>query len=126
MGKWYRKYVEEKFKSNERALKLQAKENKRRLNVLNGEGDRIKEILKESIPREVFDRTMEQKDEKFDRAINQLKATSEERYRILTEANKVTSEYQIKQQGSLVVLQRILSAALAVLVGVVIYMLTKK
>lgn len=43
-------------KADRRALKLQAKENIRRLKVLNGEGDRIKEILKESIPREIFDR----------------------------------------------------------------------
>jgi hypothetical protein len=43
-------------KADRRALKLQARENIRRLKVLNGEGDRIKEILKESIPREVFDR----------------------------------------------------------------------
>lgn len=37
----------------------QEKENERRLDALNGEGNRIKEILKESIPREVFDRTVE-------------------------------------------------------------------
>jgi hypothetical protein len=48
----------ERMKGDRRALKLQAQEYKRRLKVLNGEGDRIKEILKESIPREIFDRTI--------------------------------------------------------------------
>jgi hypothetical protein len=41
-----------------KALKVQVIEIRRRLNELNGEGNRIKEILKESIPREVFDRTI--------------------------------------------------------------------
>jgi hypothetical protein len=51
--------LEEKLKARDRELKLQAKEYERRLTVLNGEGTRIQEILKESIPREVFDKTME-------------------------------------------------------------------
>lgn len=50
--------LEEMIFSRDRELQLQAKEYERRLNVLNGEGERIKEILKESIPREVFDRTV--------------------------------------------------------------------
>jgi regulator of replication initiation timing len=37
----------------------QERENDRHFAALNGEGDRIKEILKESIPREVFDRTLD-------------------------------------------------------------------
>jgi hypothetical protein len=51
--------LEEKLKARDKELKLQAKEYERRLKVLNGEGERIKEILKESIPREIFDRAME-------------------------------------------------------------------
>lgn len=50
--------LEEMILSRDRELQLQAKEYERRLTVLNGEGERIKEILKESIPREVFDRTI--------------------------------------------------------------------
>ena len=51
--------LEEMILSRDRELRLQATEYERRLGVLNGEGDRIKEILKESIPREVFDRTVD-------------------------------------------------------------------
>ena len=50
--------LEEKIKARDRELKLQAQEYERRLKVLNGEGERIKEILKESVPREVFDRVI--------------------------------------------------------------------
>jgi hypothetical protein len=51
--------LEEMILSRDRELRLQAAEYERRLTVLNGEGTRIQEILKESIPREVFDRTIE-------------------------------------------------------------------
>jgi hypothetical protein len=50
--------LEEMILSRDRELRLQAQEYERRLRVLNGEGERIKEILKESVPREVFDRTL--------------------------------------------------------------------
>jgi hypothetical protein len=64
--------LREREKGTKRALKLQAKEYRRRLKVLNGEGERIKEILKESIPREVFDRTVGSITEKYDRIIRDL------------------------------------------------------
>lgn len=41
-----------------KALKLQRPEYERRLEGLNHENDRIKEVQKDSIPREVFDRTI--------------------------------------------------------------------
>lgn len=45
-------------KLNEEKLKLQAAIYDKHLSDLNHEGDRIKEVQKQSIPREVFDRTM--------------------------------------------------------------------
>ena len=51
--------LEEMIRNIRENIVHQEKENERRLGVLNGEGDRIKEILKESIPREVFDRTVD-------------------------------------------------------------------
>jgi hypothetical protein len=51
--------LEEMVNNVKQNIVHQERENERRLNVLNGEGDRIKEILKESIPREVFDRTID-------------------------------------------------------------------
>jgi hypothetical protein len=48
--------LDERLKSMDEAKKLQAKEYERRLESLNGEAGRIRDILKESIPREVFDR----------------------------------------------------------------------
>ena len=57
LKEYFERIIRENNKAHQRALKLQTKEYKRRLKVLNGEGDRIKEILKESVPREVFDRS---------------------------------------------------------------------
>jgi hypothetical protein len=51
--------LEERIKNVRENIAHQERENERRLNALNGEGERIKEILKESIPREIFDRTLE-------------------------------------------------------------------
>jgi hypothetical protein len=51
--------LDERIKSMSKALELQAKEYERRLDVLNHENERISEILKQSIPREVFDRFCE-------------------------------------------------------------------
>jgi len=56
----------------EKALKLQAKEYERRLEDLNGEAGRIKDVQKESIPREVFDRMIDSLNEKFERKITIL------------------------------------------------------
>ena len=51
--------LDERLNSTQKALKLQAKEYERRLEVLNHENERIAEILKQSIPREIFDRSLE-------------------------------------------------------------------
>lgn len=50
--------LEEMIHSRDRELILQAKEYERRLEQLNNDNARIQEILKLSIPREVFDREM--------------------------------------------------------------------
>jgi hypothetical protein len=51
--------LEERIRNIRENIVHQERENERRLDILNGEGDRIKEILKESIPREIFDRTLD-------------------------------------------------------------------
>jgi hypothetical protein len=51
--------LEEKIRSRDENLILQAKEYERRLEGLNHENERIMEILKQSVPREVFDRVVE-------------------------------------------------------------------
>lgn len=51
--------LEEMIRSRDKELILRTTEIERRLEGLNGEGDRIKNVLKESIPREVFDRTID-------------------------------------------------------------------
>lgn len=51
--------LEEMIHSRDRELILQAKEYERRLEQLNNDNGRIQEILKLSIPREVFDRTIQ-------------------------------------------------------------------
>lgn len=50
--------LEEMIFSRDRELKLQAAEYERRLQALNHENERIVEILKQSIPREIFERTL--------------------------------------------------------------------
>lgn len=57
--------LEERIKGMERALKLQAKEYKRRLKDLNGEASRLRAIQAEYIPREVFDRTINELNSKI-------------------------------------------------------------
>jgi DNA repair exonuclease SbcCD ATPase subunit len=49
----------EKIHGMKKALKLQAREYKRRLMDLNGEAKRLRDIQAEYIPREVFDRTVQ-------------------------------------------------------------------
>jgi len=46
--------LKEKFISNDRSLTLQAKEYERRLNDLNGEANRIKNMQETFLPREVY------------------------------------------------------------------------
>lgn len=66
-----RTYLEEKIKHlekqiklyqklNEKALILKSEENKIHFQTLNGEAERIKEILKSTIPREVHERDMKE------------------------------------------------------------------
>ena len=74
---------------NEAKLQLQAIEYERRLDKLNGEGDRIKEVLKESIPREVFDRTMSSNDQKNEARVKELSAKID-----------ILTTWQTAQQGS--------------------------
>ena len=51
--------IEERLSSMDKAMILQAKEYERRLEVLNHENERIDEVLKQSIPREIFEREKE-------------------------------------------------------------------
>jgi len=53
-----KEYFNNKLKALSRALKLQAKEYKRRLKDLNGEAKRLRDIQEQYIPREVFDRVI--------------------------------------------------------------------
>lgn len=78
-----RKHVEERFAWAEKALKLQATEYERRLEALNGEAGRLREMQQTYIPREIFDRSLQQQNEKFERVVSDLK----ERIEILTAAN---------------------------------------
>lgn len=50
--------IEEKFRARDEALHLQAREYERRLDALNGEAERLRQIQALYIPREVFDRTI--------------------------------------------------------------------
>jgi len=69
-------YFEEKFKALQKALKLQAKEYERRLEDLNGEAGRLKQMKAELTPREVFDNTIAEINKKLD-IINDWKIKQE-------------------------------------------------
>jgi len=81
-------HLKEQLTWMDRALQLQAKEYERRLEALNGEAGRLREMQNTYIPREVFDRSMQQQNEKFDRVVSDLK----EKIEVLNAAN-------LKQQG---------------------------
>jgi hypothetical protein len=55
----------ERIRRMEQARKIQAKEYKRRLNDLNGEAKRIRDIQTEYVPREVFDRMINAMNDKI-------------------------------------------------------------
>lgn len=65
--------VRERFKSYERALKLQAREYERRLEALNHEADRIKASQDKSISVERFDGFVHQFNSKFDQTVTELR-----------------------------------------------------
>ena len=56
-GDWFtlREFIEEKFKNADKALELQAKETERRLELLNGEAERLRTMQATYLPREVFE-----------------------------------------------------------------------
>lgn len=66
-------WIKEKFKGLKIALKLQAKEYKRRLTGLNHEAEQLKNMQQTYIPRELFDRTVDGIHQKLDRIENELK-----------------------------------------------------
>jgi hypothetical protein len=59
-------YFEEKFKALEKALKLQAGKYEDKLNDLNGEAGRLKQMKAELTPREVFENAMSEIGKKLD------------------------------------------------------------
>jgi len=53
-------FFDEKFNALEKALELQAKEYERRLTALNGEADRLHKMQEQYVPREVFERMLDE------------------------------------------------------------------
>jgi len=89
------KFFKEKFKSLSKALKLQAKEYKRRLKDLNGEAKKLRDIQAEYIPREVFDRVVGELNARLDRLSNQLGERFEplEKFKDKTEGRSQLLQY---------------------------------
>lgn len=80
--------LHEQIRSMNKALKLQRPETDRRLNELNHENERIKEVQKDSIPREVFDRT-----------INSMNLKSDERMKDVLDKIEILTAWKTKQEG---------------------------
>lgn len=106
------KVVKEKFKSLKKALKLQATEYQRRLYDLNHENERIKEVQKDSIPREVFDRVISEINLRLERILN----------------DRITplEAYKTKQEGSLRVIMYLIGVVIAIVIGVAIKVFSGK
>ena len=95
--------VKEKFKSINVALKLQAKEYERRLNALNGEAERLRNIQTNYIPREVYDENKKETDIKLE----ELKS------------------YKDMQIGKSIIITVIVSVLVSFVSGITIYFITK-
>jgi cell fate (sporulation/competence/biofilm development) regulator YmcA (YheA/YmcA/DUF963 family) len=78
-------FFEEKFKALQKALKLQAGKYEERLTALNGEADRLHKMQEQYVPREVFDRTIDE----------------------LRKELRLLSEWKTKQEGKSQLLQYI-------------------
>lgn len=78
-------FFEEKLKALEKALELQAKEYERRLTALNGEADRLHKMQEQYVPREVFERMIDE----------------------LRKELRMLSEWKTKQEGKSQLLQYI-------------------
>jgi hypothetical protein len=97
-------YFEEKFKALQKALKLQAAKYEDRLSVLNGEAGRLTRIQEQYIPREVFDRVIDD----------------------IRKELKLLSEWKTKQEGKSQLLQYIPWVLTAVSLAVSIVMMYNK
>ncbi len=87
-GKFISALFEEKFRAVAKALKLQAREYKRRLKDLNGEAGRLREMQERYVPREVHERTLDSMSAKFFASIKELQ-----------EKINLLNDYKTKQEG---------------------------
>lgn len=74
-------FFEEKLKSLEKALELQAKEYERRLDELNGEAGRLHKMQEMYVLREVFERTIDELRKEL-RILSEWKTKQEGRYQL--------------------------------------------
>lgn len=81
-------FFEEKFKALRQALKLQAKEYERRLEALNHEAEQLKNMQATYVSKEVFDRTNDAKDQRYERIADELK-----------EKIDLLNQWKTKQEG---------------------------
>jgi hypothetical protein len=97
--KTLKELYDERFKMKDENLVLQAREYERRLEALNGEGDRIKEVLKDSVPREVFDRTINSMNDKHAATINEMNGRFAALFSDLRKDIKDLADFKTKQEG---------------------------
>jgi len=105
---WYRKYIEEKFNSiNHRdkiisqSLKLQAKEYKRRLEDLNGEASRLRQMQSSYIPREVYENSLKSVLDKTEAA---AKALSDKQQELVDKTIMPMVKWQNTLQGKIAII----------------------
>lgn len=101
------KSVNQKFKARENELKLQAKEYERRLEGLNHEAERLKDMQKTYITRELFDRTMDLVGQRNEKEVNALRERIERDANALRERIDGLNSWKTKQEGKAQLMQYI-------------------
>jgi len=91
--------LNERLKAMNKALELQRPEYERRLDDLNHENERIKTVQKDSIPREVFDRTVASMNDKYESRVNETNNRFDRIVDDLRKDIKDLSDYKKQQEG---------------------------
>ena len=126
-SKWYRRYVEEKFASikkidniREQSLRLQAREYKRRLQDLNGEAQRLRDMQATYIPREVYENSLQSVLEKTEAAARSVEDRQQE---LVDKTIQPMHTWQTKLQGKIAIIVIVGGAVWGVVVAIMFWVL---
>lgn len=121
--------MNEQFKSIKRlekvraeALRLQAKEYKRRLSDLNGEAERLRNIQATYIPREVFENSLKTVSDKTEAAAHSLADKQQE---LVDKTIAPMHTWQTKLQGKIAIIVIVGGAIWGIIVSLMFFILNR-